>query len=87
MNIIIAPAKQIATIKEGKKVLKRYKFKTKIPFVIELKEVQTYDYGNWCVSDRDGIRTIEVKVFCSKTIEGLKNKILEYYLKQEKWKT
>lgn len=84
MNITIAPAKQIATIKEGKKLLKRYKFKTKIPFVIEQKQVSTYDYGNWCVSDRDGIRTVEIKVFCSKTIADLKSKILDYYLKQTK---
>lgn len=80
MSICIAPAKQTATIRQGKKVLKRYNFKTKIPFVIESKEVETYDYSNWCVSDRDGTRTVKIKVFCDKSIQELKNRILEYYL-------
>ncbi len=80
IQVHIAPAKQIATIRKGKKVLKRYNFKTKIPFVFESKEVETYDYGNWCVSDRDGTRTVKIKVFCSETMKNLKTKILEYYL-------
>ena len=83
ISVTIAPAKQIATIRQGKKVLKRYNFKTKIPFVIESKEVETYDYSNWCVSDRDGTRTVEIKVFCSETIKLLKEQILEYYLKNK----
>lgn len=80
ISVSIAPDKQIAVIRQGKKVLKRYNFKTKIPFIIESKKVKTYDYSNWCVSDRDGTRTVKIKVFCEKSIQELKNRILEYYL-------
>jgi len=80
ISVAIAPARQIAKIMQGKKVLKRYNFKTKIPFVIESKEVETYDYSNWSISERSGTKTVKIKVFCSETMRELKLKILEYYL-------
>lgn len=81
MNVTIAPAKKMATIREGKRVLKRYNFKTVVPFVMQEIEVHTHDYSEWCVSERDGTRKETIKVFCQKTIKELEVKILEYYLK------
>lgn len=84
LHITIAPAKQIATIRQGKKVLKRYNFKTVIPFKMEFVEVETYDYSEWSVSERSGTKKMQIKVFCEKTIQELKVKILKYYLNNKK---
>jgi hypothetical protein len=81
LHVCIAPARQIATVKQGKKVLKRYNFKTIVPFKIEQKESYSHDYSNWCVSERDSMTLIDVKVYCNETIQELKIKTLEYYLK------
>lgn len=84
ISVAIAPAKQIATIRQGKKVLKRYKFKTVVPFTIEQKESYSHDYGEWCVSERDSVTMVNHKVFCNETMNEIKNKTLEYYLKSIK---
>lgn len=83
ISVNIAPAKQTAKVVQGKKVLKYYRFKTVIPFTIEQKESRSYDYGEWCVSERESVSLIDVKVFCKDTINELKVKILEYYFKNE----
>jgi len=80
ISVAIAPAKKIATIKQGKKVLKRYNFKTVIPFTVEQRESYSHDYGEWCVSERDSVSMVNHKVFCNETIKALKDRILQYYL-------
>lgn len=80
IRVAIAPARQIAKIMKGKKVLKIYNFKTVIPFVIEQRESYSHDYGEWCVSERDTVTMVDHKVFCIETINKLKERILEYYL-------
>lgn len=83
ISVAIAPARQIAKIMQGKKVLKRYNFKTVIPFIIEQRESYSHDYGEWCVSERDSVSLVDHKVFCNETINKLKVKVLEYYLKNK----
>lgn len=83
ISVAIAPARQIAKIMQGKKVLKRYNFKTVIPFTIEKVESYSHDYGEWCVSERDSVKLVDHKVFCKETINKLKVQILEYYFKNK----
>jgi len=80
IHVTIAPARQIARVFQGKKLLKTYNFKTIVPFAIEKKECRSHDYGEWCVSERDSVSMIDVKVYCKETIQELKIKTLEYYL-------
>jgi len=84
INVHITPTKQIARIVQGKKTLKRYKFKTVIPFTIEQRESYSHDYGEWCVSERDSVTMVNHKVFCSKTIKDLKSKIFKKKFKKTK---
>lgn len=83
ISVAIAPARKIAKITQGKKVLKIYNFKTEIPFVIEQRKSYSYDYGEWSVSERNSFLMVNHKVFCNQTINELKVKILKYYLKMK----
>lgn len=81
LHVHIAPARQLAKVYQGKKLLKIYKFKMIVPFVIEQQERRSHDYGEWCVSERDSVSMVDQKVYCKDTIQELKIKTLEYYLK------
>lgn len=77
-------AKKIAHVLQGSnrngKILKVYRFKEEIPFVVKSKEIERYDFGSWSVSERQYTDTIHYKEYCEKTKEELKRKILSHYL-------
>lgn len=79
IEAIVAPKQKKVIIKLGKKVLKVYNFKQDIPFQIVEKEFHGYDYGEWCVSERDFTYKKQVKEYDKSVIEEIRLKSLEHY--------
>jgi len=79
IEAIVAPRQKRVYIKLGKKLLKVYNFKQDVPFTIEIKQFHGYDYGEWCVSERDYTYEREVKVWDKSVMEEIKVKALNHY--------
>ena len=81
---VVCPKQKIIKIQSGKRkkptILKRYKFKTEIPFKEETKIVNKYDYSAWSVSERDYTVEVKQKVYDMNVIKELEKKAIEYYL-------
>lgn len=83
ISVTVSPAKKLAKVRIGGKVVKVYQFKKDVPFEVVEREKHGYDYGAWSVSERDYTYTVKEKVFCKKTIDQIKKDTLKYYLQNQ----
>lgn len=79
IHAVVAPVKKEVHIFNGNKLLKKYSFKTDIPFTYEDREFDGYDYGEWSVSDRGYTYTRRVKVWDKKIMEEIRFKTLAIF--------
>ena len=81
---VVCPKQKIIKIQQGKRkkptVLKRYRFKAEIPFKLQKKTVNKYDYSAWSVSERDYTVEVTQKVYDTNVIKDFEQKALDYYL-------
>jgi len=86
IHIVVCPKQKLVKIlsRRGKKgkadVLKVYRFKEKIPMVQKTIQVEHYDWGEWCVSERSSITEKVINVYDDNAINSIKQRALEYYL-------
>lgn len=82
---VVCPKQKIIKIQQGKRkkptVLKRYRFKTEIPFKLEIKTVNKYVYSAWSISELYYTVEVTQKVYDTNVIKDLEKKAIDYYLK------
>ncbi len=63
-------------------LVKTYRFKETIPQVQKTIEVEHYNYGEWCVSERSWTTEKVITVYDEKIMQSIKERTLQFYLQQ-----
>jgi hypothetical protein len=79
IHAVVAQKKKEVHIFKGKQLIKKYSFKTDIPFTYEDREFEGYDWGEWSVADRGFTYTRRVKVWDEKVVADIRFKALAQF--------